>query len=82
MVRRKSTDESLLSIEKSLKTHLGPIDPDKGFIDELWQDLERSSLWDKQERTALSLLIIAVGLLVGTLIFLVGRYFLREQSET
>jgi len=80
--KNESTDLSLLSVEKSLKNYLGPVDPDEGFIHELRQDLEGSPLWNKQERTALSLLTIAAGLLVGTGIFFIGRYFMREHCET
>jgi hypothetical protein len=80
MTNHVSSNESLLALENKLKHRLHPVSPDDVFVSDLRQKLEHSSLWERQKRAALSMLTIAFGLLVGLIIFLIGRHFvLREE---
>ena len=81
MVSMHSQNESLLALEDSLKNQLHPIQPNRQFVKKLSTRLENSNLLNRQRRTAATLLTIAVGLLVGLVIFLIGRGFLSESGE-
>lgn len=81
MSEKKSSDEALLALEKSLKTKLSQVKPDQNFIGNLHRRLEDSPVYRQQRRKAATLLSIAAGLLVGLAIFLVGRAFIQEANE-
>ena len=80
MTNNKSNNEPLLVLEKTLRQHLNPVSPDDVFISDLRQRLEHSSLWERQKRTAFSMLTVAIGLLVGLIIFLIGRHFIVRED--
>ena len=82
MQRKHTQDSSLLALERTLKTELHPVEPNQRFVQTLRTRLEDSSILYRQRRIAATLLTIAGGLLVGTVIFLIGRGFLRNSSES
>lgn len=75
-------NDELIALEKSLRLGLHPVKPDQDFVGNLRSRLENSPVYQQQRETAYSLLTVAVGLLVGLIIFLVGKGFLQELSET
>lgn len=74
-------NESLLALEDSLKRRLHPVKPDRHFVRGLRKRLEESNMLYRQRRTAATLFTIAGGLLVGLVIFLIGRGFLSSSGE-
>ena len=80
MTNHVSSNESLLALEKKLRHRLHPVNPDHVFVSDLRQKLEHSSLWERQKRTAFSMLTVAIGLLVGLIIFLIGRHFVLRED--
>jgi hypothetical protein len=73
-------NEDLLALEKSLKLRLQPIHPDQRFIGSLRKRLEQASTKDQDHRIAVSFITIAVGLVAGLIIFLIGQIFVGEKS--
>jgi len=69
-------NESLLILEEKLKAKLNPVEPSQNFVVNLRKALEESDVAQQQRRTAASLLTIALGLIVGLAIFLIGKKFL------
>ena len=81
MVKREFSDETLLALEKSLKTKLNPVQPDQSFIHSLKQRLIDTPMENPQHRAAMALLTIAGGLFFGLVIFLLGRGFFQDKYE-
>lgn len=79
---REITNQDLLALEQSLRAKLSPVVPDAGFIGNLQQRLEESPLMQQQRKLATSLLLTASGLLVGVVIFLIGRKYLHGESKS
>ena len=73
--------DQLSQIERSLRTKLEPVVPNEQFIGGLRQRLEDSPIYQKQRRLAASLLSIAFGLVVGLIIFLLGRGLVSETEK-
>lgn len=82
MTESKFPDETLLALEQSLKTQLNPVHPNGKFVRDLKARLEEATIYDQKRRTAGKLLTIAIGLLVGLVIFLIGREFTDRGQET
>lgn len=78
---KTSQNESLIALENALKHKLHPVQPNQHFVQKLRSSLEQSNILDRQKRTAATFLTIAGGLLIGLVIFLIGRGFLRKPSE-
>jgi len=79
MTKRDSANEALLALEQSLRAQLNPVAPNQQFVGRLRQRLEDSPTYRQQRRLAVQMLTIAVGLVVGLTIFLIGRGFIRES---
>lgn len=77
----KTQNESLIALENSLKQKLHPVEPNQHFVQKLRTRLEESPILYRQRRTAATLLTIAGGLLIGLIIFLIGRGFLRQSGK-
>lgn len=78
MSEKNLSDRDVAILEESLRTSLHPVAPDGIFVKRLWQQLENSSASGRQIRFAKQLLTIAVGLLVGFAIFIIGRDLIEE----
>lgn len=81
MRQRTIQNESLLSLEDSLKGKFLPVKPDQQFVRRLRTRLEESPILHRRRRAAASLLTIAGGLLVGLAIFLIGRGFISQSGK-
>jgi len=81
MAERLVAEDQLHKIEQSLRTKLAPIVPNDQFIGSLRQRLEGSTIFEKQHRLAVSLLSIALGLVVGLAIFLIGRGLVQDTKK-
>ena len=81
MAERLAADIQLNKIEQTLKAKLAPIIPNDQFIGNLRQRLEGSTIFEKQHHLAVSLLSIALGLVVGLVIFLVGRGLVQDSDK-
>lgn len=79
MTNRDSANEALLALEQSLRSQLNPVEPDQLFVGSLRQRLEDSPTYRQQRRLAVQMLTVAVGLVVGLAIFLIGRGFMHES---
>lgn len=79
MTKRDSADEALLALEQSLRSQLNYVKPDQQFVGRLRQRLEDSPTYRQQRRLAVKMLTVAVGLVVGLAIFLIGRGFIQES---
>jgi hypothetical protein len=75
-------NDQLLALERSLQTELSPVKPNQQFIGNLRQRLEDSPVYQQQKRLAISLLTIAVGLVTGLAIFLIGHGFVKHSENT
>ena len=82
MAERLAADDQLRIIEQSLRTKLAPIVPNGQFIGSLRQRLEGSTIYERQHRLAVSMLSIALGLVVGLGIFLVGRNLVHDNEKS
>jgi hypothetical protein len=80
MSDRNLTDQELAILEDSLRNSLHPVEPDRTFVRRLHRQLENAKDFGQNTRFAKQLLTIAVGLLVGFAIFIVGRDMI-EQSH-
>jgi len=81
MTKTKSANERLLALEKSLKTKLHPVVPDRQFVGHLRERLEDSTIYQKKKKLAATLLSIAAGLTIGLVVFLIGVGFLQEAKK-
>jgi hypothetical protein len=75
------SNDRLLALERSLKQELHPVQPDQKFIGSLQQRLEDSPEFQRNRRTAATLLSIAAGLIIGLAIFLIGRGFIENTDQ-
>lgn len=82
MAEFTSKNDPLLALERSLRAELSPVKPDKQFIGKLRQRLEVSPIYQHQRRLAISLLSIAVGLVAGLVIFLIGHGFIKHSENS
>jgi hypothetical protein len=81
MKEHQSLNQDLLALEQALKSRLTPVKPDQNFVGSLRSRLEDSPIYQQKRETAYFLLSIASGLLVGSLIFIIGKgiiYGLRQ----
>lgn len=74
----QTNNEELLALEQSLRSKFRPIKPDQKFVGDLRSRLEDMPVYQQQRRTAYFMLSAAGGLLVGLVIFLIGRGILQE----
>lgn len=81
MAEQLAVEDKLITIEQSLRKKLAPIVPNDQFIGSLRQRLEGSTIYERQHRLAVSMLSIALGLVVGLVIFLVGRGFVHDPKK-
>ena len=78
MSEKNLTDRELAILETSLRTSLHPIEPDQKFVKKLRNQLENTKDFGHNLRHAKQLLTIAVGLLVGFAIFIIGRDMIED----
>jgi hypothetical protein len=55
--------------------------PDRQFVGRLRKRLENSPTYQKQERLAATFLTVAAGLVVGLVIFLIGKGFINDARK-
>ncbi len=82
MAEFTAKNDQLLALERSLRAELSPVKPSQHFIGNLGQRLEVSPIYQQQRRLAISLLSIAIGLVAGLVIFLIGHGFIRHSENT
>lgn len=82
MKENQILNQDLLALEQSLKARLSPVKPDQNFVGNLRSRLEDSPIYQQQRETAYFLLSIASGLLVGSLIFLIGKGIIYGLRQT
>jgi hypothetical protein len=82
MKENQILNQDLLDLEQSLKARLSPVKPDQNFVGNLRSRLEDSPIYQQQRETAYFLLSIASGLLVGSLIFLIGKGIIYGLRQT
>lgn len=78
MKENQTFNADLLALEHALRSRLHPIKPNQEFIGSLHTRLESSHIYQEQRKTAMVLLSTAGGLLVGLVIFLIGRGMLQD----
>jgi hypothetical protein len=78
----QSANDDLFVIEQALRAKLHPIKPNQDFVGNLRGQLESSSIYQCQQETAHMFLTIAGGLVVGMVVFLVGRGIFQGLRET
>jgi hypothetical protein len=81
MTQERSINDKLLALEESLKSKLHPVMPDRQFVGRLRKRLENSPTYQKQERLAATFLTVAAGLVVGLVIFLIGKGFINDARK-
>ena len=81
MVERIAAENQIKKIEQTLRVKLAPIIPNDQFIGNLRKRLEGSTIFEKQHHLAVSMLSIAVALIVGLVIFLVGRGLVNDSEK-
>ncbi len=81
MVERIAAENQIKKIEQTLRVKLAPIIPNDQFIGSLRKRLEGSTIYEKQHHLAVSMLSIAVALIVGLVIFLVGRGLVNDSEK-
>lgn len=81
MKDRRNSDERLLALEKSLKSQLYPVKPDREFVGVLHQRLQDSPIYLRRKEKAATLLTIAAGLSIGLVIFLIGKQIIQYLEE-
>ncbi len=81
MAEYTTNDDQLLALERSLQSELAPVEPNQQFIGNLRQRLEGSPIFQQQRRLAISLLSIAIGLVAGLAIFLIGHGFVKHSEN-
>jgi hypothetical protein len=82
MAEYTAKNDQLLDIERSLRAELSPVKPSQKFIGNLRERLEVSPIYQQQRRLAISLLSIAIGLVAGLAIFLIGHGFMKRSENT
>lgn len=82
MTENDFSNDALLALEQTLKSRLHPIEPSQNFVGSLKRKLEESTTAHRQNRLAVKLLVVAVGLTVGLAVFLIGRGYLLKNEET
>jgi len=75
----QSTYNDLLALEQSLKSKFHPIKPDQQFVGNLRSRLESSPIYQQQRKAAYIFITTAGGLLLGLIIFLIGKGLLGES---
>ena len=73
----QSIHDDLLALERSLKSKFHPIKPDQQFVGNLRARLEDSPNYQRQRKAAYIFMTTAGGLLVGLIIFLIGKGLLQ-----
>jgi hypothetical protein len=71
-------NQDLLALEQRLRSKLHPIKPDQKFVGDLRLRLEDTPFYQRQKNSAYTILSVVGGLLVGLIIFLIGRGLLQE----
>lgn len=74
------SESDLTALENYLRANLHPIEPDQKFIHELARDLADTSIQYRQKRIGQALLLVAGGLVIGFLIFWIGRGFMEGEG--
>lgn len=72
----------LIALEDLLRARFQAIKPDQQFVGILHTKLENSPILQKQRKVAYVLMTTAGGLLLGLIIFLIGKGFLQESRST
>lgn len=80
MVQQDIFDEELKALEDALKAGLHPIEPDQRFIGELAKDLAEESIICRQRRLGHALLLVTGGLVIGFLVYWIGRGFIEGDK--
>jgi len=75
------SDKDLNALENSLRANLNPIKPDQKFIRDLAFDLADQSVQVRHRRIGQGLLLIMGGMVISSLIFLIGRGFLDHLKS-
>lgn len=81
MTEASISNDDLLDLEKSLRLRLHPIQPDQKFVGSLLKRLEQASNQDDEHRLAMSFLTIAIGLVAGLVIFLLGKILFKSKKN-
>ena len=81
MTEANYVENSLITLERSLKETLNPVKPDKQFVSDLKRQLINQPINREEQRTAISLLLIAAGLFSGLVVFLLGRRFFESKRH-
>lgn len=81
MAEYTARNDQLLALERSLQSELSPVKPNQQFIGNLKQRLVDSPIFRQQRRLAISLLSIAIGLVAGLAIFLIGHGFVKHSEN-
>ena len=74
------SEADLTTLENSLRANLHPIEPDQKFIRELAKDLADASIQYRQKRIGQALLLVVGGLVIGFVIFWIGRSFMEGKK--
>lgn len=82
MKDKQFSQSDLLAFEKSLKNRLQPITPDQDFVGGLHLRLEESPIYQQQRETAYFLFSIVSGLVIGLVIFLLGKGIMFGFRQT
>jgi hypothetical protein len=77
----RDDNEELLALEESLKRQLRIVPPRKDFVGALRKKLENSPILQERRRLAATMLSIALGLVAGLVIFLIGRGFMQGAKK-
>lgn len=80
MAENEISNEDLLALEKSLRLKLHPVQPDQEFVGALRKRLDQEAVRDQQNRLAISFLTIAGGLVIGLIVFVIGRIILHRKE--
>jgi hypothetical protein len=80
MDQQDSFEADIKALENTLMDRLHPIEPNQKFIGELAKDLAEASFNRRQRRLGQSLLISLGGLMIGWLIFWIGREFVKGEQ--
>lgn len=75
-----TTSIDLLTLEQRLRSKMHPVQPDKKFIGALRSQLEQASTQSREHRLAASFLTIAGGLMLGLIIYLIGRLYIHQEE--
>jgi hypothetical protein len=81
MAEYTAKNDQLLALERSLRAELLPVKPNQQFIGNLRKRLEVSPIFQQQRRLAISLLTVAIGLVAGLVIFLIGHGFMKKSKN-